>query len=263
MTFEEYELLPREPGWKCEYWDGHAHLSPRHQSALATIEVKPRPVDPSCLLRPVSPDDEAQFLPIYFAAFGDTIEYCDYQPKKIKALAREALRGFFTGARGQPLTASRLAVASPSAGEAGEERVVGAALIVAKDDGAPMLDLLFVSPDCQRRGLATALVSASINELHQRGEPRLLTRYHVGNEQSRAWHRKFGFVEEPDLMLARLYLAVARHELRRREKMGDLTPSEREALLSERERWRAQVDELEKVADEQGFEAAMPGLRYW
>jgi hypothetical protein len=91
----------------------------------------------------------------------------------------------------------------------------------------------------------------------------LISRYHVGNEPSRDWHRRFGFVEEPDLMLDRLYSAVARHELWRREKMGNLTPSEHEALLSERARWQSQVDELEKVAEEQGWEAVTPGLRYW
>jgi len=261
MTFEEYELLPMEPGWKCEYWDGQAHLAPRYQSALTAIEIKPRPVSSPGQLRPVTQDDEAQLLPAYLAAFSDTIEYCDYEPEQIEALARQALHGFFAGDRGQPLMASRLAVAPPSA--AGSKSIAGAALIVIKDDETPMLDLLFVAPDRQRRGLATALVSAAVNELHQLGEKRLMSRYHVGNDQSRAWHQQFGFVEEPDLMLARLYLAVASHELWRREKIGDLTLSEREALLSERERWRAQVDELEKVADAQGLEAVMPGLRYW
>ena len=39
----------------------------------------------------------------------------------------------------------------------------------------------------------------------------------MGNEESRAWHEKFGFVEEPDLMSAQLYYRHTVHELRRHE----------------------------------------------
>jgi predicted N-acetyltransferase YhbS len=120
--------------------------------------------------------------------------------------------------------------------------------------------MLFVAPLWQWRGLGTALVSSVLNELHRSGERILRSRYHLGNDLSLAWHRKFGFVEEPDLSLAQLYYHCAHHELRRREKTGDLTESERARLCTELERWHKQVEELRRIGDVQGIETVMPSL---
>jgi GNAT superfamily N-acetyltransferase len=109
MSFEEFRLLPRDPGWKYEYFDGMAHITPRPR--LATVRVA------------------------------------------VEARAK---------------------------------------------DGCPLLDMLFVRPSWQRRGLATALVSWCLRELLAQGEAALRSRYLLTNEQSRAWHQRFGFTLEPD-----------------------------------------------------------------
>ena len=271
MTPEEFERMPRKLGWKYEYWDGQAHITPSYRIVTIAVEIKHCPVrfaldsrdgavypdedgahqrllrEPlksPCRIRAVTKSDEVQLTLAYFAAFRDTIEYCDWEPEKIAATAKKDIQDFFAGKRGNPLPASRVAVASQ---EVYEESLVGAALIVEKDNGQPLLDMLFVIPEWHRRGVATALVSAAINELYCSGMKRLESRYFLGNDASQAWHRKFGFVDEPDLFLAELYYRHAMYELWRREKIGNLTEAEREALSSEIGRWKAQVDELERI----------------
>jgi hypothetical protein len=44
-----------------------------------------------------------------------------------------------------------------------------------------------------------------------------------------------------------MYCHQARHELWRREKIGNLTDMEREALLSKIDQWQTRVDELEQI----------------
>lgn len=247
MTIEEFEIMPRKLGWKYEYWHGQAHISPRHHAVTTSVEIRPRPLKASCKLRAVEHKDEPQLISGYIAAFKDTIEYCDWAPEKIAISAREAIQDFFAGKRGKPRPSSRLAVVSQLG--TGNERVIGAALLVEQANQEALLDILFVIPEWQRQGVATALVSAAVNELYHVGVKTLKSRYLLGNHESRAWHQQFGFVEEPDLALARLYCHQARHELWRREKMGNLTEMKREALVSEIDQWQARVAELEKIKD--------------
>ena len=119
--------------------------------------------------------------------------------------------------------------------------------MVTSTENGPLLYLLFVAPQWQRRRLATAMASAAINELNELGEKTLTSRYHIGNEQSMAWHQRFGFVEEPDLRRARLYLQQARVELWRREKIGRVTAEERAKLTGDVARWEDEVKKLEHI----------------
>jgi GNAT superfamily N-acetyltransferase len=116
---------------------------------------------------------------------------------------------------------------------------------VERDDGSFLLDLLYVIPTWQRRGVATALLSVVSNELFQLGIPTLGSRYLLGNEESRLWHQRFGFEEREDFMLARRYYHHYALELGRREKIGDLDNAEREALLSEIARWKSRVEAVD------------------
>ena len=246
VSFEEFELLPRRPGWKYEYWDGQAHISPRHQSVSVALRGNPATAATACLLRPVAAADQGQLASAYVEAFRDSIEYCDWTDARIEEQAREGIERFFGGRRGQPLAASRLAMdGSP---DASKPSVLGAALLVQVAPGTALLDLLFVVPSRQRQGLATALVSAAVQELRARRIHRFESRYHLGNEASRAWHRRFGFVEEPDLFLAQSMVHHFRHEIRRRERLDDLPSEERASLEAECERWRAQLAELEGLS---------------
>jgi RimJ/RimL family protein N-acetyltransferase len=262
MTVDEYQLLPFEPGWKCEYWNGKARYSPRYHAVVTTAAVDQRDVNTNCLLRQPAESDIEALTPVYIAAFRETIEYFEYSQEYIAEAARRDLRNYFAGEYGQPTSASCLAIA-PVDNEPNpdEESVAGAAMVTSTRNG-PLLYLLFVAPQWQRRGLATAMVSAAINELHELGEKTLTSKYHIGNGQSLSWHQRFGFIEEPDLRRAQLYLQRARVELWRREKIGQLTACERAILTADVTRWESEVEKLERIEEQQGYDAVHPLTRW-
>ena len=196
---------------------------------------------------------------VYIDAFGDTVEYCDWKADRIQAAARRNLHGYFEGERGAPLPASRVALA-PVQGF-GPQPIIGAALIVEPKPGQTMLDLLFVLPEWQQHGVATALVSGAMNELYRAGVPSLYSRYHLANAASRAWHRGFGFVDQPDLFLAQHLRSHARHELRQRDQIRELDAVARAELVAELEYWETRVRELEIAAGGTGLDALLPLLQ--
>lgn len=259
MTWQEYELQPMKLGWKYEYWDGHTHISPRHNAVSVSVAVHPRTLHSPCDLRPVMPTDESELIAAYIAAYSDTIDFCDWEAERIEAAARKDIGNFFAGKRGTPLPASCVAVAPHP--ETGHKIITGAALIINREEASPLLDMLFVLPQWHRKGIATAMVSTALNTLHDSGGEVLASRYALGNEESRAWHRRFGFIEETDLLLVRLYYRHAQHELQRRQRLGDLTEKDREVLSAEYARWKARVEEVEAIADQQGMEAVLPNPR--
>lgn len=256
MSAEEYELLPMHPGWKIEYWNGQAHYEPRWYFAVGRVEVALRRVESPLLIKPLSPDYEQSLASAYCEAFCDAFDYCDWETGRIVESADKCIHDFLVGKRGEVLPASRMAIDETS------NSVAGAALVKRGVDEFPLLDFLFVRPGWQRRGLATALVSAVVNELHGAGESVLQSCYRLGNDESVAWHRRFGFVEEPDLRIAQLHLTCAQHELWRREKIGDLADGEHGRLAAECARLRTLIDELEAIEDQFGFDAVSPMSRH-
>lgn len=257
MSLEDYYLLPEHPGWKSEYWDGAVHLTPRHHGVVTIVPVAPRAIKVPYTLRPAVPQDAAKLVAPYTAAFSATIEYCDATMLEVRQAARRALQAHFAGGRGAPMPGISQVAVEKGAGQT----LLGAALVVELEQG-PLLDLLFVAPAGQRRGVATALGAAVLNQLHRAGATRLASKYHIGNDESRAWHQHFGFVEEPDLTRARLYQMCARHELWRGEELGNLPAAERARLAAACEFWERQVEELEKIEDEQGYAAVHPMMRW-
>jgi GNAT superfamily N-acetyltransferase len=239
MTREEFDRLPFELGWKHEYLDGHLHRSPRHVTAVAKLHLGPRPVTAALRLRPVTAADREPLIAGYVDAFSDTIHFCDYAPERIAQGAHEDIDHYFSGRRGRPLPASRVAVTASGG------RLVGAALIAEDHREGAFLRLLFVVPAWQGHGIATAMVSDAINELYASGTRLLRSQYHPGNESSRRWHRTLGFVDEPDVLLFQLYFRRAAHELWRRERLGALGADERRRLRVERDRWKRRLHTLE------------------
>jgi GNAT superfamily N-acetyltransferase len=252
---EQYRMLHRHPGWKYEYWDGQVHITPRHLVAVAHVEVSPRQVDATVNLREVTRADEADLIAAFLDAFSGSVDYCDWPQPRIEENAVENIRGFFEERYGKPHHASRLADADWD----GLSAVLGAVLITSCKNG-PRLQILFVRPGWQRRGLATALVSCALNALPGSGARRLTSSYNLANEASLRWHSRFGFVEQPDLLIARVRLQCALHELRRRE--GDLDDEESARLEAESTRFSAQVSALEEIAEREGFDAVAPLLRH-
>lgn len=256
MSIAEYHALPFELGWRCEYYGGMAHYSPRNLPIITLLEVAPRTSNTSCPLRMAQPADAEKLLAIYAAAFGATIEYCDYTEEQLTESARTVLRDHFAGERGNPLSASRVAINPDQPDE-----LIGAILLTTGRDSA-RLDLLFVHPAWQGRQLATALAVEAVNHLHLYGERQLMSRYHIGNEASRRWHQRFGFRELPDLPSAQLFLRAAQHELKRLEKAGAANLAERQHWEAERMRWQAEVAALKQFASSHGSTAVDASARW-
>lgn len=72
MSFDAFELLPWKPEWKYEYWDGVAHITPRHQTVTVRVRIENtlptsmpggRPRDGRLCIRPCSADEKLEFLP--------------------------------------------------------------------------------------------------------------------------------------------------------------------------------------------------------
>src|SRR5438876_4350 len=51
MSIEEFELLPIRAGWKYEYWDGRAHITPREHGVIVAIPVTARRVNTTYVLK--------------------------------------------------------------------------------------------------------------------------------------------------------------------------------------------------------------------
>jgi L-amino acid N-acyltransferase YncA len=262
MSREEFELLPFELGWKQEYWDGVAHFTPRLCVVHASIPAQPRMPKTSIVMRPVQESDEPELVRCFQEAFADTFEYCDEQPDRIEAAARQCVRHYFKGLFHRCLAASRVALAPP--GGVLPDGIIGAALVISQTKARDwaLLDMIFVAPAWHRHGIAAALTSAALTELHASGWRTLVSRYQMGNEASRAWHRRFGFVEEPDLQLARLQLRAVEQELWRRKKLGDLTREGEQRLSDERDCWSRDVERLERALVEGREEEAFAWRRF-
>ncbi|MDQ2799559.1 MAG: GNAT family N-acetyltransferase [Armatimonadota bacterium] len=255
MTLEEFHALPRRPGWKHEYWGGKAYIQPRPSVAIVRAPVVPRPVSipDGFRLRPATLDDAPPLIHAFFDAFRDSIDYWGYPLPKIRADAHHSITTCFAGRRGAFRSASCLALAPTG------RSIAGAALIVEGGEG-PNLDLLFVRPRWQRRGLAVALLQFAMNALHEGGETSVDGGYNVANDASAAVHRRLGFEELPDLLRAQDEAYCARHELRRREQEG-LTGAERQGLEGRVAHWEAIHAELEATAERDGWVAVSPLLR--
>ena len=203
MSLEDYAHLAFRPAWKQEYFDGCLVETPREVFVHATTPVAQRPQESPAPLRPVTSHDEPALHRCFCQAFLDTIEFCDYASHQLDEAARNCLRRFFGTAGGDALDASRVALGAPGTPEA--NRPIGAVLVLKPDIGWALLDMIFVTPRWQRGGLGTALAAAGVNALYQQGGTHtMVSRYHLGNDASRAWHHRFGFVDCPDLQVARL-----------------------------------------------------------
>ena len=238
MTIDEFHLMPHDLGWKYEYWEGQAHISPGWINVVkTTVSVKPHPVVAPCEIRPLTEEDLPKFIPAYVAGFRDAIDYCDYSLAYVKRAASRHMQDFFAGNRGNPLPASQVAIR--------RGHIVGAALIVERKDQRCLLDLLFVRPSRQRQGLATALVATALNGLYKEGREGLTSRFLLGNAASRAWHHRFGFVDELDAYLARAYYRTMAHNIEVLETMGIPCDENYQGFIEARDYWKEQIGKLD------------------
>jgi GNAT superfamily N-acetyltransferase len=138
-------------------------------------------------------------------------EYVGYTMAKFRQAAERYLAGYFGDVRGQPSAAS---VVAEVRGE-----IIGAALVKERPKG-PLLDCVFVRPDCGRKGWASALTAHAVNGLVHRGATVLYSGAMLANPPSLAWHARFGFRELPCLWVAQARAGHYAHEVRRLKHLG-------------------------------------------
>jgi GNAT superfamily N-acetyltransferase len=234
MSFAAYEVMERPFGWKVEYWDGHAHLSPRSIGVTTKVNLSPREVTHPHNLVPVSADYYDRMMAGYLETFSASVEFCGWPMESIAESAAKDIGNYFSGKRGEPLSASVLALAP------GSQQIAGLALVIHRPNYGAYMDLLYVRPEFQRQGLGTAMLNWAIADLIAAGFPTLSSAYHVCNEPSRLWHHRHGFEDEPDWYYARMKVGWYDLEIWRREKLGLMDGLD--DLRGERDRWAAQVD---------------------
>jgi GNAT superfamily N-acetyltransferase len=220
MSIEAFGRLEHRLGWKHEYWDGAARLSPQETAVVAFQRPAGGPtafgqiLPKSWSLRAVRADDERALADLFIEAFDDAVEYVGWPDDTYQLNARDILASFF----GKP-TRRAHHDRPPGRPEVSYacvfgEQVLGAALIRSIRQG-PVLEPIMVHPTHQRQGLATVLLSASLAALSQRGVTTLYSRCHLGNAAGLAWHEKNGFQEIPNYFAAthrwRHYAGLAEH----------------------------------------------------
>ncbi|MGB7416946.1 MAG: GNAT family N-acetyltransferase, partial [Thermosynechococcaceae cyanobacterium] len=162
MTWQEYEVMPWRLGWKHEYFNGMAHLTPRQQSVLTIVEVNTRHLSPTpCEIRAVVPADADELKRLFFEVFHDSVEYCDYPKKDIQQSAERCIDAYFESEQASGLGMSRVAIASQSA----SSDLIGAALVIKQEERPPLLRLLCIAAPWQRQGIATRMVATVLNGL--------------------------------------------------------------------------------------------------
>jgi GNAT superfamily N-acetyltransferase len=228
MSLRDWELLPRSWGFKYEYWDGRAHLTPRPFGIPMRRTLEACPLVSEV---PATQEHVEGLVRPYRLCFGPA-ELLWMPRAQLRTHAREALEEHFQGRRGRPLPEASFVVIQ-------RRRPVAALLVVE----GPKLDLVFVHPRHQRQGLGSRLLQAACSHLWAAGHRHLGSRVHCHNQGSYAWHASHGFEEVPDAWVARQRLAVAMWECRRAELLGqDVSGWE-----AERERLDREVNRLEEL----------------
>jgi GNAT superfamily N-acetyltransferase len=249
MTFEEFSLLPQEFGWKHEYFDGKAWIRPSEWHVFLEVEVPRTDASVSSAIQPLRSEDAEALIDAFRETFESSVEFCDYSDEQFRSFASKRVAGVLAGRDGALDPSSRVAV---------DERVssIDGAAFIRRSKSAPVLELLYVRPNRQRQGVGKEILDAVFAALRAQGDTILRSSHHVCNVGSAAWHRRMGFYELDDLMLAGKRHRWWTGEAWRREETGDNVGAA-EARQHEAV-WRAKVDELEARKDREGWDAVTP-----
>ncbi|PSB51510.1 GNAT family N-acetyltransferase [Chamaesiphon polymorphus] len=237
ISLEEFELMEHPFGWKAEYFDGKAHLTPREYLVRTQLKLLPQAIFRSDRVVLVDPSLQEQMIETFLEAFEDSVEFCDWSSNLFHTHARKNITNYFQGVRGKPHPVSRMVL------EPNSDRIIGLALFVENREEGVELDLLLVKPSDQRMGIATQMVASAIDSLYADGVRDLRSGYHICNDLSRAWHHSLGFEDVPEYFHCKLKAAWYRHEIWRREQLGKIERIEE--LRTEKDRWDRLVQELE------------------
>lgn len=246
MSFEQFErTVPVRAGWKREYYDGKARVRPSWSRVTFELDVAPRPARRVPGFRALRAEDAPEVLAAFLDAFRFAPEYAAYSMNAYRKEAADYVTGFYGDVRG---------ARSPTSAVVWRDgQIVAASLVKDREAKPPLLDCLLVRPAYFRRGLATAVVTRSVNALATAGVAALRSGALLANDASLAWHTAFGFRELPDSFVAQARCYAATFERRRLEKFGQLTAAEGERLQTLSDHWGAELQRLESLPPARRF----------
>jgi ribosomal protein S18 acetylase RimI-like enzyme len=195
MGSSAFLALPRVPGYKYEFLDGTARIHPvdsplillaaRTKDALARTTPSTR-----VTVRPPAPKDRDALVALWADIFVEMPDYGWVDRERIRVDAQKWLDGLMEDPDGRDARRSRVALRDGT--------VVGG-LLAGTFGATPQIDVLFVAPDTQRRGIGRALLHAFARAVQP--DARIVSTSHPANRASRNWHRNTGFCPLPDRSL--------------------------------------------------------------
>ena len=218
ISFAEFLALPRNNAYKYEYFDGHAHLSPRPKFYHALLDLKSltalpsNATDPDVQLQPLKTDGWETLVPLFAAAFERQQPFGGLEEEERVEAVRRALIRTRTGGDGPMIEAASF-VAHPGSNGG----PIGAILITLLPEadpsewgsfhwdeppppdcvelrlGRPHLTWIFVHPFCAGRGAGTALLVGAVQRLREHGFHELASTFLPTNDSSMLWHWRNGF----------------------------------------------------------------------
>jgi GNAT superfamily N-acetyltransferase len=215
LSREQFQALPRSPVYHYVHRDGEAWINPRPRYYHAVLDLDPAPgfdgVDRELRIDPLEADDWVALGRIFVESFASVPPF-GHLDETERALAAEDCLVHTRSGRDGPLLPSACFVARQS-----ESETCGAILVTLMPDGDPAeassyhwpaeppadvvprrlgrphLTWIFVAPVRARRGVATTLLQAAVDELRRVGYRELASTFLLGNEPSLLWHWRNGF----------------------------------------------------------------------
>ncbi len=210
ISMDDFHTMRHRIGWKHEYWDGQAQLSPS-STAIADFQLRiwkkndevVQPCEPAVgILRIPEPSDTEELVRLHSEVFESAIEYAGYDEASYHQSNMESIAAFFGQSNRRGYAHGVLAY-SRVIEQSG--RLIAALLVRAEDaDDAASLVVqpIMVAAEHQRHGLGRCLLDAVRSALAGDDRHYLNSRCHLGNEASMAWHRAVGFEEQPSMFAA-------------------------------------------------------------
>jgi GNAT superfamily N-acetyltransferase len=251
MTWEEFDFAEIPLGWKAEYFDGYAHITPRHHGVMMKIKVEPREIKSSVKIELISATTPEDLSKLFYSSFVKSVEYVGCTKYRVKKASIREVDNFFAGKRGIPqIDLCKIAFFN--------DNLIGACLVSKYKFGFKD-EILFVHPKHQRKGVGNALVSSVLNDLNNLGETIFWSEHHICNELSAKWHRKFGFDEVTDFMTLKYRRSYYKQEIYRLEHFGDFEniPQLKEKL----EKVESEIKRIENL-EEKDYRAAWGTWKY-
>lgn len=220
MSIDEFHVMEPRLGWKHEYWDGAARLSPQ---STAVVDFE-RPIEERDLLRPrlaagyelraIRCEDEQALVGLFIEAFDRSVEYAGWDDEQYHRDAEDCIQSFFGTATRERFRGRRDGVAEHSLAITSADRIV-AAILIRRLRRGPIVEPIMVAEGHQRRGIGHALLQGTLLALQNAGNNKLYSRCHLGNTASLCWHEQSGFREMPNYFVAthrqRHFASLVRH----------------------------------------------------